>query len=90
MHENDKALSDLNEGLGKRETIEGYFARARIYESRNDTPRATADFRRATELRPMGVFDLLAQAQSKQRIQQLTKSVPCGSLGRAEGDATCL
>jgi hypothetical protein len=84
------ALSDLNQALDKQETVEGYFARARIYEQRNDVPHATADFRRATELNPKGVFDILAQAESKKHIQQLSKRLPCGNAGRADNDGACL
>jgi tetratricopeptide (TPR) repeat protein len=48
----EKALADLNQGLCKIETVDGYFARAQIYEHKNDVPHATADFRRAAELKP--------------------------------------
>jgi tetratricopeptide (TPR) repeat protein len=90
MHEYDKALADLNQGLGKLENVEGYFARAKIYQLKNDVPHATADFLRAAELKPKGLFDLLAQAESRKRVQQLSKRLPCGSSGRAESDGSCL
>jgi tetratricopeptide (TPR) repeat protein len=90
MHEYGAALNDLGQALDKQETVEGYFARAKIYDLKNDVPHATADFRRATELKPKGVFDLIAQAEAKKRIQQLSKSLPCGSAGRAPSDGACL
>jgi hypothetical protein len=34
------------------------------------------------------VFDILAQAQAKQKIQQLSKKIPCGNSARK--DETCL
>jgi tetratricopeptide (TPR) repeat protein len=84
------ALTDLNLALDKQETVEGYFARGKIYEVQGDVPRATSDFRRSTELKPKGVFDLLAQAEAKKRIQQMTKRVPCGNAGPANNDGACL
>jgi tetratricopeptide (TPR) repeat protein len=90
LHEYANALNDLNQALGKLETVEGYFARAKIYELRNDVPNATADFRRATELKPKGIFDLLAQAEAKKRIQSLSKRVPCGNTGRPATEGECL
>jgi tetratricopeptide (TPR) repeat protein len=90
MREYGAALADLDQALGKLETVEGYFARAKIHELQSDVPHATADFRRATELKPKGVFDLVAQAEAKKHIQQLSKRLPCGSAGRAESDGACL
>ena len=90
MHDYDAALADLNQALGKKETVEAYFARAKLQESRGDAPHATADFRRATELKPTSLFDLIAQAESKKQIQQLSKQVPCGSAGGTGSTGTCL
>jgi tetratricopeptide (TPR) repeat protein len=90
MHEYGEALGDLNQALGKQETVEGYFTRAKIYDLQGDVPHATADFRRATELKPKGIFDLAAQAESKKRIQQLSKRLPCGNAARTENDGACL
>ena len=64
--------------------MEGYFARATIYEAQNQVDMATRDYRRATELTAKNVFDILAQAQSKKKVEQLSKRVPCTK------DATCL
>ena len=50
MHENDKALDDLTKAIAQRETVEGYFARAKIYEAQSKFDKATDDFRRATQL----------------------------------------
>jgi tetratricopeptide (TPR) repeat protein len=86
----EKALADLNQGLGKIETVEGYFARAQIYEHKNDVPHATADFRRDAELKPGGLFDLIAQIEARKQVQQLSKRLPCGSSGRGGNDSGCL
>jgi tetratricopeptide (TPR) repeat protein len=88
MHDYSRALDDLNQAIAKQETIENLVARAGVYEAKNDVKNATADFRRATQLAAKNVFDLLAQANAKQKIQQLSKQLPCGS-GRADGSA-CL
>jgi tetratricopeptide (TPR) repeat protein len=90
MHENDKALDDLTRAIGQRETVESYFARAKIYEAQSKFDKATDDFRRATQLTASSVFDVLAQAASKQKIQQLSKQIPCGSSVRSPGNGTCL
>jgi regulator of sirC expression with transglutaminase-like and TPR domain len=90
LHNYGPALTDLNLALDKQETVEGYFARGKIYEQQGDVPHATSDFRRSTELKPKGVFDLLAQADAKKRIQQMTKRLPCGNSSRAENDGACL
>ena len=87
MREYPKALKDLNEAIAHQETIENYYARARVYEAQNDSQQATADYRRATELAQRSVFESLAQANAKQKVQQLSKRVPCGSMA---GGGTCL
>ena len=87
MREYDKAREDLDRAISQKETVESYFARARVYEAQNNPKKATDDFRRATELKPAGVFDILAQAESKRKIQELSKRLPCGSSGQT---GTCL
>jgi tetratricopeptide (TPR) repeat protein len=90
LHDYAAALADLNHALDKQETVEGYFARGKIYEEQADVPHATSDFRRASELKPKAIFDLIAQAEAKKRVQQLSKRLPCGSAGRTENDGACL
>ena len=46
--------------------------------------KAASDYRRATELKPLNVFEVLAQAESKKKADQLSKRVPCAKEG------TCL
>jgi tetratricopeptide (TPR) repeat protein len=86
----DKALDDLTKAIAQRETVESYFVRAKIYEAQNSVDKATNDFRRATQLAPGSAFDLVAQAESKQKLQQLSKRVPCGNSVRNDKDGTCL
>jgi tetratricopeptide (TPR) repeat protein len=88
MHEYDKALDDLSKAIAQHETVERYFARAAIYEAQNKIDKATGDYKSATQLAPSSVFDIVAQNQSKQKIQQLSKRIPCGS-GQNRND-TCL
>jgi tetratricopeptide (TPR) repeat protein len=90
MREYSKALDDLNQAIAKQETVENYLARAKVYEAKNDIDNASADLRRATQFAPKNVFETLAQAQAKQKIQQLSKRVPCGSMGQAQNSGTCL
>ena len=90
MREYSKALQDLDQAITRQETVENYLARAKVNEARNDIEKASADFRRATEFAPKNVFETLAQAQAKQKIQQLSKRVPCGSMGRTEAGGACL
>jgi len=80
-------LKDLNEAIERQETIESIYARAGVYEAQNDSQKASADYRRATELAPRSVFETLAQANAKQKVQQLSKRVPCGSMASS---GTCL
>lgn len=90
MHDYGKALDDLTKAIAQRETVEGYFARAKIYEAQSRFDKATDDFRHATQLTASSVFDVLAQAESKQKIQQLSKRIPCDSSAHASGEGTCL
>jgi tetratricopeptide (TPR) repeat protein len=86
----DKALDDLGKAIEQKPTIERYFARATAYEAKGDPDKATGDYRSATQMTPANVFDIAAQAQSKLKIQQLSKRTPCGSSGRGSKDDTCL
>ena len=88
MREYNKALDDLDRAIAQKETVESYFARAKAYEALNNPAKAADDFRRATQLAPASVFEALAQAESKRKIQELSKKVPCGSGGQQSG--TCL
>jgi tetratricopeptide (TPR) repeat protein len=80
----ERALDDLGRSNALRETIEGYVARAAIYEAQGNIGKAASDYRRATELKPLNVFETLAQAESKKKVDQLSKRVPCAKEG------TCL
>jgi tetratricopeptide (TPR) repeat protein len=90
MREYSKALEDLNQAIAKQETVENYLARAKVYEARNDVGNAAADLRRATQFAPKNFFETVAQAQAKQKIQQLSKRVPCSSMGLAQNGGACL
>lgn len=79
MREYDKAREDLDRAISQKETVENYFARAKVHEAQNNLKKATDDYRRATELKPASVFDVLAQAELKRKIQELSKRLPCGS-----------
>ena len=69
MLEYGKARDDLDRTIAQKETVESYFARAKVYEAQNNSKKATDDFRRATELTAASVFDVLAQAESRRNIQ---------------------
>jgi tetratricopeptide (TPR) repeat protein len=85
-----KALDDLSGAIAQRESVEGYFARAKAYEAQNDSTKAAQDYRRATELKPASVFDVLAQTESQQKIKQLAKRLPCGNDAHAAANSECL
>jgi tetratricopeptide (TPR) repeat protein len=87
MTDYGKARDDLDRAILQKETVESYFARAKIFEAQNNPKKATDDYRRATRLTPAGVFDVLAQAESKRKIQELSKRLPCGGSGQT---GTCL
>lgn len=89
MHSYDNALEDINKVIAQRETVEAYLTRAKVYESQNKFDKATDDYRRATQLPPNTIFDLLAQVAAKQKTQQLSKKVPCGNSSHAP-EGTCL
>jgi Tfp pilus assembly protein PilF len=86
----DRALDDLGKAIAQKPTIERYFARAGVYEAKGDPDKAMGDYRSATQMTPANVFDVAAQAQSKLKIQQLSKRTPCGNSGRGDKDDTCL
>jgi tetratricopeptide (TPR) repeat protein len=87
MLEYGKARDDLDQAIAQKETVESYFARARVNEAQKNPKKATDDFGRATELTPGSVFDVLAQVESKRKIQELSKRLPCGGSGQT---GTCL
>jgi tetratricopeptide (TPR) repeat protein len=89
-HDYAKALDDLSGAIAQRESVEGYFARAKTYEAQNNATKAAQDYRRATELRPASVFDTLVQGESQKKIKQLAKQLPCGSDTRAGANSECL
>jgi tetratricopeptide (TPR) repeat protein len=89
-HDYAKALDDLSGAITQRESVEGYFARAKTYEAQNNSTKAAQDYRRATELRPASVFDTLVQGESQKKIKQLAKQLPCGSDTRAGANSECL
>jgi tetratricopeptide (TPR) repeat protein len=88
MRDYNKALDDLDRAIAQKETVESCFARAKAYEALNNPARAADDFRRATQVAPASVFEALAQAESKRKIQELSKRVLRGSGGQQSG--TCL
>lgn len=90
MKQYDKALDDLGNAIAQKPTIERYVARAGAYKAKGDLDKATGDYRSATQMNPANVFDAAAQAQSKLKIQQLSKRIPCGSSGSGNKDDTCL
>ena len=90
MRQYDKALDDLGKAIALKPTVERYVARAAAFEAKGNVDKATSDYRSATELTPTSVFDILAQVQSKAKIQELSKRIPCGNAGHSEKDDTCL
>jgi Tfp pilus assembly protein PilF len=81
----------FSHAVAKHETVENYIARGRAYEASNDAARAASDFRHALQLAPQGIFNVAAQAAFKQKVEQLSKRVPCGSSGgSSDGKDTCL
>src|SRR5258708_30963653 len=87
MLEYGKARDDLDQAISQKETVESYFARAKIHEAQNNPKKATDDYRRAAQLTPTSVFDVLAQAESKRKIQELSKRLPSAGSGQP---GTCL
>ncbi len=89
-HDYAKALDDLSGAIAQRESVEGYFARAKTYEAQNNSTKATQDYRRATELKPTSVFDALAQTASQQKVKQISKQLPCGDDAHVSANSQCL
>jgi tetratricopeptide (TPR) repeat protein len=88
-HETDKALDDLNKAIAQRETVENHFVRAKVYEAQSNFDKAAEDYRRATQLPAASVFDIKSQNEARQKVQQLSKKVPCGN-SSSGGSGTCL
>ena len=61
-----KALDDLSGAIAQRESVEGYFARAKTYEAQNNSTKATQDYRRATGL---GLWSWVFGSQSQHRAE---------------------
>jgi hypothetical protein len=57
-------------------------ARASVYEAQGKRDLAITDLRMAAGLTPKTVFETLAQAGAKKRIEELSKRDPCGVGGR--------
>jgi tetratricopeptide (TPR) repeat protein len=90
MHDYRNALLDLDQAIEKRESAEGYIARGRAYEASNEPERAASDFRHALQFPPKNVFDVAAQTVIKQKVNQLSKRIPCGTAGVSDTAGTCL
>lgn len=88
-HDLNKSLDDLDKAIARHEAVENYFVRAKIYEAQNKFDKATDDYRRVTQLPAVTVFDVLAQAEARQKVQQLSKKVPCGNSASSTA-GTCL
>ena len=83
-----RALADLDQAMSLDQAdLESYYFRARVYEAQGKNDLAIADLRKATGFSPRTVFEALAQADAKKRIEQLNKAIPCTSSGDA---GTCL
>ena len=78
-----EAREDLDRAISQKETVENYFARAKVHEAQNNLKKATDDYRRATELKPASVFDVLAQAEIETKdpgaFEALALRQPCAS-----------
>ena len=83
-------MDDLNRAIDAGGgSIFSYATRAAVYEAKGERELEIADLRKTTEMKPKTVFDMLAQATAKQRVQQLSKQLPCGSTGGAM-NSSCL
>ena len=49
---------------------------------------ATEDLRKATELAPKDMFDTMAQADAKRRLETISKGTPCGSAGASSASSS--
>ncbi len=89
-HDNARALEALDRAIALNpQSIESFYARGRLYQDQGKAELATDDFRKATELRAKTVFDTLAQADARKRLEMLGKQTPCRGAGEGPG-ATCL
>jgi tetratricopeptide (TPR) repeat protein len=61
--------------------VESYYVRASVYQAQGKSDRAIADLRKAVEFAPTNPFEILAQANARKRIDQLTKNIPCSMPG---------
>jgi tetratricopeptide (TPR) repeat protein len=80
----DQALEDLDKAIAKHETVENRYVRAKVHEAQNKLEKALEDYRQATKIAAGSVFDVEAQAEALQKVQQLAKKLPCRGVG------TCL
>ncbi len=80
----ERALDDLGRAIELRETVEGYVARATIYEAQGKIDKAASDYRRATELRPRTCSRCWRRRSRSRRSSSSRKRVPCAKEG------TCL
>jgi hypothetical protein len=62
--------------------IANYARRASVYEAQGKSDLAIVDLRKTTSLAPKNIFDTVAQAGAKKRIDELAKHVPCGAADR--------
>ena len=86
-----RALVDLDKAISlDGSKIEIYAARAAVHEAQGKGELALADLRKAMEITPKNFMEIVAQANIKKRIDDLTKRNPCGSAGRGTGGDTCL
>jgi hypothetical protein len=69
---------------------EGYYARAQLREQQGKLDLAIGDLRTAVEIQPKTVFEAMAQAEARKRIEQLARRNACGDAGAAAGPGTCL
>jgi tetratricopeptide (TPR) repeat protein len=77
-----RALADLDKATSlDQANAESYYVRARVYEAQGKSDLAIADLRKASEFSPKSVFEVMAQASAKKRIQELTKTIPCSAPG---------
>src|SRR5260370_24540544 len=61
MLEYGKARDDLDQAISQKETVESYFARAKIHEAQNNPKKATAHYRRTPPPPPTTLSRVLAQ-----------------------------
>jgi hypothetical protein len=89
MQDYPKAIDDLTQAVAKRETVENYIARGRPMR-RGTMPRALHPTSAMRDRAPRSVFDVLAQAAVKQKVDQFSKKIPCGNSAGSYSEKTCL